>query len=120
MAINYTALSRRVRKLLQKNGKPYDITRPGVVYRNNQGEEIREDDRIYSAVGIMTSFSIMEIAGSTVQSGDMKFICVIPPTETLQIGDILSFNGTQWRVENPHPVMPDSRNLCYLAQVRLL
>ncbi|QHJ80233.1 MAG: hypothetical protein [Bacteriophage sp.] len=120
MAINYVALTRRVRKLLAKNGAPYNVTRKGLVYRNNIGDELKEDDRVYSAIGIMTSFSIYEMTGSVIQAGDMKFICVVPPTEVMEIGDILDVNGTLWRVEDPKPVMPNATAMCYIAQVRLI
>jgi hypothetical protein len=120
VAINYTALTRRIRKLLKANGKPYNITRKGIVYRNNDGDEIKEDDRLYSSIGILTSFSLYERAGSTVEAGDMKFICVIPPTEVMAIGDVVDINGTMWRVEDPRAVRPNGSDMCYLAQVRLL
>lgn len=120
MAINYVALTRRVRKLLAENGAPYDVTRKGEIYRGGDGEEIKEDDRTYSAIGVLTSFSLYERAGSTVKMGDMKFICVVPPTEVMSIGDVVDISGTKWRVEDPRAVMPKASNICYLAQVRML
>lgn len=120
MAINYVALSRRVRKLLKANGRAYQVTRKGEVYRNQSGDEIVEPDRTYDVIGILTAFSLYEQAGSTVQAGDMKFICVIPPTEAMAIGDVVDIAGTHWRVEDPKAVKPTATDICYLAQVRLL
>lgn len=118
--INYTALTRRVRKLLARNGAPYSVKRAGMVSRDSTGQEFREDDIEYSAVGILTSFSVFEMAGSAIETGDMKFICVIPPTEEMRIGDVVEINGTHWRVEDPRPVMPKATAMCYIAQVRLV
>ena len=118
MAINYAALTKRVRKLLADNGAAYDATRKGEVYRNG-AEELVAPDKTFSVIGILTKFSLMELAGSTVQAGDMKFICVAPPTEELKIGDLVTINTMKWRVINPAPVAPKASTIVYLAQVRL-
>lgn len=118
MAINYVKLTKRVRKLLKENGAAYTATRKGSVYREN-GEELVEPDTTFSVIGVLTKFSLMEMSGSTVQAGDMKFICVAPPEQELKIGDIVTINTMKWRVENPAPVSPVASVMCYLAQVRM-
>lgn len=119
MAINYAKLTKRVRKLLKENGAVYVVTRPEVVYRDANGVEISEPAHNYDVIGILTKFSLMELTSTTIQGGDMKFICVAP--EDMQIGDVVNIGGTRWRVENPAPVKPDgSTRLVNLAQVRIL
>lgn len=103
MAINYAQMRATAKRLLGDNGRMYTITRKGKLERV-AGVEQRQPEVTFGCVGVVTQFDPREVDGKTIQTGDLKLICV--PENELLVGDLITHNSTLYRVEHPNPVAP--------------
>lgn len=115
MPINYAALRATAKRLIGENGVTYVITRNGALERVG-GVETRKPAATFDCVGIVTNWDPREINGKTIQTGDLKLICV--PEQPLAVGDLVEYGGTKYRVEHPNPVKPGLIVLVYKAVLR--
>ena len=115
MAIDYAALARVADRLIGENGKVHQFTRPGSVSRVD-GKEVVTAATTLPVSGIVTSFNAIEINGTTIKAGDVRFVAT--RAAGLQIGDTVTIDGQLWRVEGPGPKRPAETLLCYIAVLR--
>lgn len=112
---NYTGLKRKVNPLIKKYGMTVKVTRPGAVDRVD-GEEVVIPPTSFDVIGLREEYKPSEIDGTRIVAGDVKFLC--QAVKPVQIGDLISLNGTDYRVVNPNPLQPAGTTMLFQLQLR--
>lgn len=100
---------------LEKYGIKYQCIRSGAITIEN-GVEVEAKEQQFKITGIKSDYSIREIDGSVIQSGDIRLVCT--PTHDLKINDIVIVDDERYLVKEPNPVKPADILICYKPQLR--
>lgn len=112
---NYAGLKRKVNPLIKKFGMMATVTRPGSVDRVD-GDEVIIPPTSFDVIGLREEYKPREIDGTRIVAGDVKFLC--QAVKPVQVGDLISLNGTDYRVVNPNPLQPAGTTMLFQLQLR--
>lgn len=112
---NYAGLKRKVNPLIKKFGMTVTVTRPGTVDRVD-GDEVVIPATSFDVIGLREEYKPSEIDGTRIVAGDVKFLC--QAVKHVKVGDLVSLNGTDYRVINPNPLQPAGATMLFQLQLR--
>lgn len=115
MADFYGRMQGTASRLLKQYGATVDVRRAGGVTRVN-GNEVVQPDVTFKITGVRKDYNPYNIDGKLIMAGDVQFVAT--SEVEMRIGDMVTLDGREWRVEKPNPQKPATLNLAYKLQLR--
>lgn len=116
--MDYVRLSQSAERLLRRAGRACTLTkRAKGTYDASSSRAAQGAPEHFPITCVTLEFNAREVDGTMILAGDLRAY-TISKEAVPAVGDMVTIDGKQWRIEDPRPLNPGGVTLLYDLQLR--